>query len=443
MKFKFNFKLKNILSWLVCLIPFILIYSRSLADIIVVISCLYFLLIKIRNRDYCWINEPWIKIGFIVYIWFLISSFFAYNPELAFSRAIGWIRFLIFIAALKYLFLVDNYWKKKLLLTVTATLIYILIFSLSELFFIINKILANDYSFHYGYLRLKGPIEQGGKSAFILSVFLYPVLFGLLNEKKILFLKKNLILILIFLISLTCIFLSGHRFSNFILLLSSTIVFIFLLKNKKELFYKLFFSLVAVTILILITYPQQFERIIKSSFYDIVNYEQTAYWSASSTGLKMFKEYPITGVGLKNFHLACEDERFISVEHKKYNITPWWGITKKRINETNLNKNNINNDLDLRPPTCFTHIHNFYISILAEAGIVGLILFLFLIYQLINVFIKQKKIITMPVFGILASLIPLLVPMIPSLNYFSNWNAILIWLLVGWALSYTKHIKAT
>ena len=157
----------------------------------------------------------------------------------------------------------------------------------------------------------------------------------------------------------------------------------------------------------------------------------------------MFKEYPITGVGLKNFHLACEDERFISVEHKKYNITPWWGITKKRINETNLNKNNINNDLDLRPPTCFTHIHNFYISILAEAGIVGLILFLFLIYQLINVFIKQKKIITMPVFGILASLIPLLVPMIPSLNYFSNWNAILIWLLVGWALSYTKHIKAT
>ena len=43
-----------------------------------------------------------------------------------------------------------------------------MIFKLLEFFFIINKIIANDYNFHYGYLRLKGPKEQGGKSAFIL-----------------------------------------------------------------------------------------------------------------------------------------------------------------------------------------------------------------------------------------------------------------------------------
>ena len=66
MNVKFDFKLKNILGWLICFIPFILIYSRSIADIIVVIVCLYFLFIKIRDRDYRWINEPWIKIGFIV-----------------------------------------------------------------------------------------------------------------------------------------------------------------------------------------------------------------------------------------------------------------------------------------------------------------------------------------------------------------------------------------
>ena len=443
MNIKFNFKLKNIMGWLICFIPFILIYSRSLADIIVVISCLYFLFIKIRDRDYRWINEPWIKIGFIVYIWFLICSFFAYYPELAFSRAIGWIRFLIFITALKYEFLADNYWKKKLLITISLTFIYIIIFTLSEFFFIINKILAGNYPFHYGYLRLKGPMEQGGKSAFILSLLLYPIFFGILKEKNFFLTKKNYILISIFLISLICIFFSGHRFSNFILLLSSTIVFIFLLKNKKELFYKLFLSLTAIIILITIALPQQFERIIKSSFYEIVNYKESAYWSASSTGLKMFKEYPITGVGLKNFHVACEDEKFISVEHKKYNLTPWWGVTKERIDETNLTKNNKNTDLDLRPPTCFTHIHNFYISLLAETGMVGLILFLFLIYQFINIFIKEKKIIETPAFGILVSLIPLLIPMIPSLNYFSNWNAVLIWLLVGWALSYTKHIKST
>ena len=125
----------------------------------------------------------------------------------------------------------------------------------------------------------------------------------------------------------------------------------------------------------------------------------------------------------------------INIDKLSYSANPY--------NLKNLNKNNKDPELDLRPPTCFTHVHNFYISLLAESGIVGIILFLFLIYQLINVFIKERKIIEMPVFGILVPLISLLVPMIPSLNYFSNWNAILIWLLVGWALSYTKHIKTT
>ena len=441
MNIKFNFKLKNILGWLICFIPFILIYSRAVADIIVVISGLYFLFIKIRDRDYCWLNEPWIKIGFIVYVWFLICSFFAYYPEVAFSRAIGWIRFLIFATALKYVFLADNYWKKKLLITVSLTVIYIIVFTLIEFSFIINKTIANDYLFDYGYLRLKGPMEQGGKSAFILSLLLYPIFFGILKEKNFFFIKKNFLIVSIFFISLICIFFSGHRFSSFILLLSSTIVFIFLLKNKKELFYKLLFSLTTVIILISITVPQQIERIIKSSFYEIVNYEKTPYWSASNTGIKMFKHHPITGVGLKNFHIACEYEKFISIEHKKYNITPWWGITKHRIEESTLKKNNENIDLDIRPPTCFTHVHNFYISLLAETGMVGFILFLLLIYQLINVFIKEKNIIKTPAFGILAPLIALLIPMIPTLNYFSNGNAVLIWFLVGWALSYTKHIK--
>ena len=38
--------------------------------------------------------------------------------------------------------------------------------------------------------------------------------------------------------------------------------------------------------------------------------------------------------------------------------------------------------------------------------------------------------------GLVASLIPKLIPMMPSLNFFSNWNAICFWFLIGWTLSY-------
>ena len=46
------------------------------------------------------------------------------------------------------------------------------------------------------------------------------------------------------------------------------------------------------------------------------------------------------------------------------------------------------------------------------------------------------------IFGILITLIPKLIPMIPSLNFFSNWNAVCFWLLIGWLLSfYSKKNK--
>ena len=88
--------------------------------------------------------------------------------------------------------------------------------------------------------------------------------------------------------------------------------------------------------------------------------------------------------------------------------------------------------------TCSSHPHNLYLTWLAETGLIGLLLFIFFIVTTCKKILKNKKIISNQIvaLGILLSLFPKLLPMMPSLNIFSNWNAICFWFLIGWLLSF-------
>ena len=439
MKKESHYKFSYFINWSICLLPIILIFSRAIADIIVVTSCVYFLINNLKNKNFIWVQEPWIKISFLIYIWFIFISFFSYNQEIAFTRAFGWIRFIIFITALKYLYLADNIWRKRLL-TISLLAIGIIIVSmLSQLFALLQNI--ENIKFGYGYFRLLGPFDTVNKSAIMLSLFFFPATFGLLYDYEKVLKKKYYFFILFFLITFTCIFFSGHRSSSFIFIISSFLFLIYLFKEEKKFFFKLIKPISLILVLITFISSSQFNRIVKSSFEVLINYKKTSYWAGSETGLKMFKEHPITGVGLKNFHIACEYPSFISDEHKKYNQTPWWGVTRERIKESNLEYSGIDKgNYDIKPPTCYTHVHNFYISLLAESGLLGFSMFLVLIFKISKYFYQNSKFLKRTVApGIIIVLIPLITPMLPVTNFFSNWNAIMIWLLIGWALSYSKN----
>ena len=77
----------NILSWFVCLIPLILIFSNALSDIIVVCASLFFIYVSIKENNWEWIKEKWFRDSLLIYFWLIITSFFAYDTELALSRS--------------------------------------------------------------------------------------------------------------------------------------------------------------------------------------------------------------------------------------------------------------------------------------------------------------------------------------------------------------------
>ena len=95
----------NLISWCVSIIPITLIFSNAISDIIVVTASLFFIFISIKKNNWNWLNESWIKICIIIYFWLIITSFFAYDKELALSRSTTWIRFIFFSVSLQFLFL--------------------------------------------------------------------------------------------------------------------------------------------------------------------------------------------------------------------------------------------------------------------------------------------------------------------------------------------------
>ena len=430
----------NILTWFILLLPVTIIFSNALSDIIVVCASFFFIYISIKENNWEWLKEKWFRITLLIYFWLIISSFFAYDIDLALSRSTTWIRFAIFTAALQYLFLNNKTNKNRILIITFFSILYVGFEMLVEYFTgfsLYSRIIENFFNYQAfagGPHRLSGPFKDAPKSGIYLAYFLFPALIGITKIIKHKFTNSfSLIFGFIFLIiNVVLIFGSGHRASILSLCFSLLlIIFYFYLKNKK-------ITILLTVILLLLgifSYKSnlfidnklKIDDLIVKTVDEIKNYSDSAYGSLYKTSFKMFKTHPITGIGLKNYRVACEKDEFLSEGHSStgYGVTPWSGYfdhKKKKYFEA----------------TCSGHPHNLYLTWLAETGFVGFCLFIILLISIAKQIIKYKKIIfdELIIVGIIVSLIPKLIPMTPSLNFFSNWNAICFWLLIGWLLSF-------
>ena len=96
---------------------------------------------------------------------------------------------------------------------------------------------------------------------------------------------------------------------------------------------------------------------------------------------------------------------------------------------------------------CANHPHNYYLEILTETGIVGVILFLLIILSILLTVIKNNKFINEKSFGSLiylavtVSLMLEIFPLKSSGSIFTTNNATYIAMILGIFLCYEKLIK--
>ena len=433
------------LSWCVCLIPIILIFSNSIADIIVVCASLFFIFHSSKSSNWSWLKEPWFKVCVVIYFWLITTSFFAYNEELALSRSISWIRFVIFAASLQYFFLNNKKNINRLIFSTSIALIYVVIEMSVEKFFgfslyaELRDLLFNTGKFGGGPGRLSGPFKDAPKSGIFLAYFIFPAVFGLIEKIKNNKPRYILLALLFFFIVINFYFVyeSGHRTSILSVLISFFFLISYFYWNRRRIIF--FTTIVFFVGLFLYSSDSNITKEYKHNMYfksieELKNYPNSPYGALSITAFKMFKENPISGIGLKNYRVACERDEFLSKGHlgTGYGVSPWKGHYNQGLKK-------------YYEPTCSSHPHNLYLTWLAETGLIGLLLFIFLIITVSKEIFKNKKIISnkIIVLGILLSLFPKLLPMMPALNFFSNWNAICFWFLTGWLLSFfsKKNLK--
>ena len=134
--------------------------------------------------------------------------------------------------------------------------------------------------------------------------------------------------------------------------------------------------------------------------FNLINYIKfSPYGAHYDAAIKVFKNYPYFGVGLKNFRIESGKEIY----------------KDKNILFTNYRQS--------------THPHQIHFELLSETGLFGYISFLifFLIYlkRSISIQIKNKNLYHLS--GILV-ILATFIPLIPSGSFFTTYGATIFWL---------------
>ena len=429
------------------ILPISLVMGNAAININILLIDLLFLIYCFKYKVWSWLKKDIFLYLIVLYIFLNLNSLFSYfilfenqtkpfwlNDVLTFYnddivlkfyendgiiRSFLFIKFILLVFAFSFL-LNDN----KVLNLVHKSWLLIIIILIFDVFF--EKFTGRNI---IGYVSPDpSRIVSFFKDEMVVGAFIF--CFGyasstyfINNQKKG---KSILPIMLIFLLIPLSIFVTGEK-SNFLksILVFFTIIY-FLKKNKQFLNFKV----LIITIFCLIscflifsknthtkyseTYMRIFEELpilnskpgavqseeesIKKSIWN--NLIKIKYFAHYDAALGILKNYPITGIGNKNFRIECFKEKY-------YN--------KKILHSHS---------------RCSTHPHQIHFEILSEQGILGYFMILtFIIWfsiKNIKISLKNRNIYHL---SNTAYLMVFFVPLLPGGGIFNTFGGALFWVI--------------
>ena len=388
-------------------IPASIIVGPAVSLVNILLIDFSFIFLILYKKDYKFLSNKTVKFIIFLCLYLIFNSIISKDFSIGAYRNFGFIRFGILFLAFNYFFYNKDFINRVLIVWIFTLSILSLDTYLESIFG--RNILG--YGEEYGRRIVSffkdEPIVGGYINGFYLIIIGY--LFYL--NKDFLNRYKNIILIVsIFFIS--AIVLTGERsntikaFCGFFLFYSFNDFF----KFKEKIFSIL---LLILTFIILLNISNFLKTRFLGQFVQPViylfktdeqkkNYKIDPYYKDFNnniykrlykSGFEVFKEYPIFGVGNKNYRVeACLDKK-----NPKY--------------------------------LCNTHPHQVYFEFLAEHGLAGSVILFFILFNL--VFSKIMIIINSNNYMQLGCLIFLsisFIPLLPSGAFFSDYNLTIFWI---------------
>ena len=421
-----SLKLKNLIFLvepILIILPVALLFSNFIAELLI-LFLVYIFFLNVKKTELVKILHNKIIIFFILfYLYLVVNYFLNIFKEPSISRSIFFIRFLFYVISLNY-FLNKDYIKSKKIFFYWGFIIFLICLDLQLQNITGKNILGYESILEGKLIRLGGFLNDELKIAYLINNFFVISLGAYLFYNK----KTNKIfLFLIFVyitLALVSVYYTAER-ANFICLIIFIITFLTFSK------FRLYF-LSIVTILIPIIFINfsdlksnhkinrmfldNLKLIKKSVSLDSNNngnflYKDNHYFSHYSTAWQISNDFPLLGVGLKNFRNYCNKENY-----------------KKKIHPSYIDRN------------CSSHPHNLFFEIISELGLVGFIVFYgffgYFFYKCLMFSFKYRNIF---LFGNTIFLMTYFIPFLPRGSFFNNWNAMLFWTVFGVSMYLINH----
>lgn len=411
--FKFNeFKNENIEKKLgILIISFFPIFILSGSAIINIFTILLIIIFakelsnNLNIKNFKIFNDIFFFLIVVFFVSLIINIFFSQNGTSNFYRQLGVVRFLILAYAIKYFLSYKNFKFFKYVTRFWTIIFFIVSFDiLFEFIFGFNTL---------GYVsEINGRITSFSADEYKIGNFYYGFfLIAIVYFFKNLKFNKINFLLLVFLIILS--FLIGER-SNFIKIFISIILF-FLISNilSRD---KKFLSIIIIvfsTFIISKNTPYLKNKYLDQIFKPFISkgiiktIAESHYGVHYYTAYKIYKNYPIFGIGLKQYRFESLKEEYKKNKYNTYNMDRW-----------------------------ATHPHQIHFEFLCETGSFGYINFL--IFFIMTIYFSIKKFYYNQNLYLLAStifIITTFIPLIPSGSFFTTYSASIFWFNFGILLS--------
>ena len=384
--------------------PIFILFSSLLTNLFTVIL-IFFFLNEIKFNPKYLVKDKILFLLILFWFFILISLFTSIYVENSIPRSLGFIRFILLSYAVAYYIGLNDFKYYKIII-----LIWFFIFFISSVDLFIEYILGFNLLGYVSYMpgRLSGFLGDELKIGNYYLGFYFLIL-----PFSIQFFKKQFLSFSIIIFFSLIAFLIGER-ANFIKIILGLLIFL-IFYEKIILKYKIiFFGLMISGAIIFVNLNDEFKTRYKKQLYTplktegVYNYlKGIPYGAHFSTAYEIFKENPISGIGLKNFYFECGKDKYI------------------------------NKEFVFNHARCSTHPHQLHLEILSHIGIFGYLVFICLFFYLIyfgfqNYFRNKNP-------YLLASLIFILVSIftpVPSGSFFTTFGATIFWLNFGLVLAF-------
>ncbi len=401
---------KNPNIWLY-VIPLLLIsifIRKALSDAVVSLSAIFFIVYVIKYKRVDFLSVPWLRAALLFFAYGVITSFFSPFPHEALTQAVIFIRWPLFAATLYFI----AFRNEENLVVFERTAIVFLLFIMADT--LLQMIHGTDIfgrTLQEEYHRPTGPFVKLVAGVYSLKVFFFAFVgcYFIFKQKS-----KAYEIILTAIYALVAVFIlsTGERVV-FLLMFMGLILWLGILIYKNPATLRYILPILAVSIgglVVLLSFSSVAILSRADTFVDLMNhFPESTYGRIFHAATEVWKTQPIIGVGTRMYSETCETLALPDVLN--------W---------------------------CNRHPHNIYLEVLSQAGVIGMMVFLYMLFCIFRPLLQksiwqQDYLLAMVLF---TSVLVIFWPIASSMSIFANNYAGPVWLTIAWALSRARFLQA-